>query len=334
MTKSKKKQKKRGALASASGEASGFASQKQKQNIDALIDEAQSAIDSFTYDEAIEKLKDVLNSSPNHEKALEMLAGVYIEQSDWNEAQNLLKQCVTVSPDTGYTKYFSLGQLTDGEESVSFYQKGIEILQKELENCENLQPAEETDKKVLMKDLSNAYCSISETYMTDLCFAENSEQHCVSAIELAIQADPSNSEAHQCKANYHLVKEEFDEAKTAMEKSLSLWLPHHEALRDADTEAILNSTEVLIPSYDSRIQTAKMLIELEMFDQATNILDGLVEEDDEVTEVWYILGWMNYIQGDEYKLNAHYYLKKAKEVSVKLGVRETDYNISIYRVKR
>ncbi|CAL1267266.1 unnamed protein product [Larinioides sclopetarius] len=253
-----------------------------------------------------------------------MLAGVYIEQSEWNEAQNLLKRCVTASPDTGYTKYFSLGQLTDGEESVAFYKKGIEILQKELENCENLQPAEETDKKSMVKDLSNAYCSISEAYMTDLCFAENSEQHCVSAIELAIQADPSNSEAYQCKANYHLVKEEFDEAKAAMEKSLSLWLPHHEALRDAE-EAALANDEILIPSYDSRIQTAKMLIELEMFEQATNILDGLVEEDDEFIEVWYILGWLNYIQGDEYKLNAHYYLKKAKEVSVKLGIDDLDY---------
>lgn len=86
--------------------------------------------------------------------------------------------------------------------------------------------------------------------------------------------------------------------------------------------------------------------------QATNILDGLVEEDDEVIEVWYILGWMNYIQGDEYKLNAHYYLKKAKkvinfilyivlyrkyycvesfnffflfQVSVKLGIDDLDY---------
>ncbi|GBM30945.1 putative assembly chaperone of rpl4 [Araneus ventricosus] len=230
----------RGAEASANGEASGLASQKQKQNIDALIEEAQSAIDSFTYDEAMQKLNDVLNSSPDHDKALEMLAGVYIEQLDWSEAQNLLKRCVAVSPDTGYTKYFSLGQLTDGEESVAFYKKGIEILQKELENYENLQPAEETDKKSLMKDLSNAYCSISETYMTDLCFAENSEQHCVGAIELAIQADSSNSEAYQCKANYHLVKEEFDEAKAAMEKSLSLWLPHHEALRDADEAALAN----------------------------------------------------------------------------------------------
>lgn len=49
--------------------------------------------------------------------------------------------------------------------------------------------------------------------------------------------------------------------------------------------------------------------------EATNILDGLYEEDDEVVEVLYLLGWTNYNQGDDYKLNAHYYLKKAKEVS-------------------
>ena len=34
--------------------------------------------------------------------------------------------------------------------------------------------------------------------------------------------------------------------------------------------------------YTTRISTAKMLIELEMLDEATQVLEGLVDEDDEV----------------------------------------------------
>ncbi|GFT72089.1 probable assembly chaperone of rpl4 [Nephila pilipes] len=320
MIKSKKRQKKR----ASNMPVDGAGGSKQEQNLNVLIEEAESAIDSFSYDEAAQKLKDVLKCDSNHLKALEMLAGIYIEQSDWDEAANLLKKCIIISPDTGYSKYFSMGQLTGGEESLTYYQKGIQVLQKELENCENVRPSEEVDSKILIKNLSDAYCSVAEIFMTDCCDAENAEQQCYSAIQNAIQSNTSNPEAYQCLANFHLVKEQFEEAEEAIEKSLALWLPHHEELRDADTQAAFKNIEILIPSYDSRIQTSKMLIELKMFEKATNILDGLVEEDDEVPEVWYLLGWMNYMQGHEYKLNAHYYLKKATKVSAKLGIDDQD----------
>ncbi|GFY74703.1 probable assembly chaperone of rpl4 [Trichonephila inaurata madagascariensis] len=319
MTKSKKRQ--RGA---SNRLVDDVGSSKQEQNLDALLEEAESAIDRFSYEEAAQKLKNVLNIDSNNLKALEMLAGIYLDEPNWDEAANLFKQCISISPDIGYSKYFSMGQLTSGEESLTYYQKGIEILQKELENCENIKPSEEEDRKILSKNLSDAYCSVAEIFMTDCCDAENAEQQCHSAIENAIQSNTSNPEAYQCLANFYIVKKNFlKEAKEAIEKSLALWLPHHEALRDADAETVFN-IELLIPSYDSRIQTSKLLIELEMFEQATNILDGLVDEDDEVPEVWYILGWMNYMQSDEYKLNAHYYLKKATMVSAKLGMDDLD----------
>ena len=33
-----------------------------------------------------------------------------------------------------------------------------------------------------------------------------------------------------------------------------------------------------------------MLIELEEWEKAVNVLDGLVEEDDEIVDPWYLLG--------------------------------------------
>lgn len=49
--------------------------------------------------------------------------------------------------------------------------------------------------------------------------------------------------------------------------------------------------------------------------EASKVLESLLEEDDEVVEVWYLLGWSNYIRGEEeYKRNAQFYLRKAKEV--------------------
>ncbi|XP_035205171.1 probable assembly chaperone of rpl4 [Stegodyphus dumicola] len=253
-----------------------------------------------------------------------MLAGIYTEQLNWSEAQNLLKKCIELSPDNGYTKYFSMGQLCEGEESVLYYKKGIQIIEKELENAENVDPSEKITRSSLLKSLSDAYCSVAELFMTDCCFAENAEGKCYESLEAAIKVDPSNPEAYQCLANFHLVKEQIKEAKDAIEKSLSLWLPQHEAFRNGECNPITNDLENVIPGYDSRIKTSKLLIELEMFEEAVKVLDGLIEDDDEIVEVWYLLGWTNYLHGDEYKLNSLYYFNKAKKVAAKTGQEDDD----------
>ena len=48
--------------------------------------------------------------------------------------------------------------------------------------------------------------------------------------------------------------------------------------------------------------------------EATDVLETLLDEDDEVPDVWYLLGWANYLHGKDYYNNARHYLAKAKEV--------------------
>ena len=43
-------------------------------------------------------------------------------------------------------------------------------------------------------------------------------------------------------------------------------------------------------SYNSRLGTVKLLLDLELLDEATKVCDGLLEEDDEVVAPWYLLG--------------------------------------------
>ncbi|GAA6094770.1 probable assembly chaperone of rpl4 [Tachysurus ichikawai] len=60
---------------------------------------------------------------------------------------------------------------------------------------------------------------------------------------------------------------------------------------------------------------------------ATDVLEGLLEEDDEVVQVWYLLGWLYYLQLDKpgaaedsesLKKSARIYLTKAKKLYIKL----------------
>ncbi|KAI4811711.1 hypothetical protein KUCAC02_014588, partial [Chaenocephalus aceratus] len=84
-----------------------------------------------------------------------------------------------------------------------------------------------------------------------------------------------------------------------------------------------------IPPYESRVTTAKLLLESEEFESsvsiieewylqrgtevAVDVLEGLLEEDDEVVQVWYLSGWVCYLQ-----------LEKAKELQEREGREVTE----------
>ena len=61
-----------------------------------------------------------------------------------------------------------------------------------------------------------------------------------------------------------------------MERSLSLWLPQHTAW------AATGEGDQTNLSYDTRLASVKVLLDLERFDTAAEILDSLLEEDNEV----------------------------------------------------
>ncbi|CAN7949157.1 unnamed protein product [Ixodes pacificus] len=155
-------------------------------------------------------------------------------------------------------------------------------------------------------------------------FEEDAETQCAELIEKGLAADPKNPEALQCQASYLLVKQDTEGAQQAMRRSLDLWLPQHERLCQGNQGEDDGQDPVCPLSYSCRVNCAKVLIELEMMDEANAVLDGLVEEDDEVVDVWYLLGWLNYLRAGEYMDNARFYLTKAKQVARKVHFEDSE----------
>lgn len=232
---------------------------------------------------------------------------------------------IQLEPNRGFKKYLSMAQLCTGKDSLRYYSQGVALIQNQMQEKENCASQAAFESVNLGRELSSVYCAMAEIYMTDCCFEEDAETTCADLVERALTADPSNPAAFQCKVNYLLVKEEIEEAKRIMEHSLSLWLPKYQSIREnrlASEE--VDPVEVCALSYDDRVGTSKLLIELEMYDEASEVLDGLVEEDDEVVDVWYLLGWLNYLRGGEFLGNARFYLVKAREVAAKVQFDDED----------
>ena len=67
-------------------------------------------------------------------------------------------RAVELVPDTGYIKYLQLGQMSSGEDAVKYICKAIDIMKEKLINSKD---------DVEDIDISNAYCSLAEVYLTD-----------------------------------------------------------------------------------------------------------------------------------------------------------------------
>jgi tetratricopeptide (TPR) repeat protein len=301
---------------------------KQQQNesanphpVDKLLDKAEQLIDEFSYELAQKFCQRALEREPDNVRALETSASLLVELGNVESAKHCLGRAVEVCPESGFTKYMTLGQLMEGANAVQCYQKGIELMLKEKQEKEALEinAACRDDQSVTDRDISSAYCSIAEIYLTDCCFDESAEENCKKFVDMAIAADEQNPEALQLKANFLLSKDEKEQAKELIKKSVALWLPK---LQSADSQSAaeeeFDPVELCSIPYTTRVQCAKMLIEVEEYELSTDVSESLLDEDDEIPDVWYLIGWANYLQGHDYYGNARHYLQKAKEVYVKV----------------
>jgi len=304
----KPRPKKRRGAAAVNVKPTAAAAKSRDYSIDDVLQKAEDCMDEYKYDLARKFCERALEMDSDNVKALELTAGLLLELGQIDSAQQCLGRAIFLQPNEGHSKYLTLAQILSGSESRDLYRKGAEVIASRLSS---LPP---TDEKVpeLRRDLSNAYVSIAEIYMTDLCDNEEAEQEAKECISKSVESDGTNPESFQALANFSLVTGDTDSARTAIDKSTSFWL-------DEQVKFLENGegTETTL-SYTFRLSTAKILLDLEDFDTANKVLDSLVAEDEQVVTAWYLLGWLNFLRTKcepEYAGNARYYLNRAKEVN-------------------
>lgn len=309
----------------------------EKYTIDQLIEKTEECIDDFDFDMARLYCQRALDIEPTNLTLLDMMGNICSELGDVEKAKQVYLKAVELSPEEGHSKYMYLGQIHTGIEAVQYFSKGTEIMLHAMEKHTDEASAFgaaafPSECAVTKKDVSVAFCSIAEIFFTDLCMEEGAADRCKEAIDKALQYNEHNPEALQLMASYLFSIEKTEEGREYLKKSVSSWLPSLQKEEEslASTELDMeeeDQNKSNIPPYESRITTAKLLIEAEEYEMATEVLEDLLEEDDEVVEVWYLLGWLFYLQLDKqdltnngvnFRKSAWTYLSKAKKLYVKL----------------
>lgn len=128
----------------------------------------------------------------------------------------------------------------------------------------------------MKKQLCDAFCGLGELYMTDLCDEENAEERCEGYFTEAMKFDVGLPEPTQAFANLRLTQQRKDEAVALLE----------ETYRRLNTNCDENS----LPPLEFRVFTGKLLIEVDKYEEACDVLEGVMQEDDENAELWFLVG--------------------------------------------
>ena len=218
--------------------------------------------------------------------------------------------------------YLYLGQLSSAEEALAFYRKGLFILEKSCCKDDDQQAIE------IRKQLCAANCSLADLFMTDLCYEPDAETECEAAINCALKNDDGVvADALQAMANLRLSQSRPGEAVPIILRAYErmhvgcsalatiVGLGVHDLKNDIadDDEApapeLSNVDEAnALPGFEFRCQTAKILLECaahlsntenlqkdtsksnECAEAAVQVLASLLAQDDEVIEIWYLIG--------------------------------------------
>ncbi|KAJ3426717.1 lipopolysaccharide assembly protein b [Anaeramoeba flamelloides] len=198
----------------------------QTKNAQELKLKADKAYNEFDFDEAIKLYSKALLLVPEETSTMNTLGMIFLETGNQEEAIEMFNQSIKLQPSKSEIPYMYLGQLYEEEESVNYFEKGIEILINKLDKIKNTTNQTNNDK-VQLEDLTNqiisGLCSLVEIYMTDLCFNTDAEQRCENYVKKAFEISESNFEAYLTLCNLRISQQRFDEAKIALFESISIW---------------------------------------------------------------------------------------------------------------
>lgn len=163
------------------------------------------------------------------------------------------------------------------------YKKGIEVMTQDIQTYAS--EGRKEDEALATRQLASAYASIADLYMTDLCDEQDAEKFCELALKEALSIDGQNIDALQSLGNLRMIRNKDDEAKKYLNTVYNIIM---KIKKDVDQQ---ESASKQLPSIDFRMQTTRLLVELQEFKKSVKILDTIIKEEDERVETWYLLGF-------------------------------------------
>jgi len=121
---------------------------------------------------------------------------------------------------------------------------------------------------------------------------EDAEARCEALVAEALLVAPDSAETLQTIASVRISQEKFEEARGYLAKSMKLW-------------SDLQPEDSKVPDFPTRISLSRLLMEARMEEEAIEVLERLITEDDSSVEAWYLGGWCLHLLAKKRKPSAN-----------------------------
>ncbi|KAI9168604.1 hypothetical protein H9P43_007977 [Blastocladiella emersonii ATCC 22665] len=267
------------------------------QDLDALFAQALAHYEQSDLDSAMPLLQTILGVNGDHLPALELAGAAMMDQGEPEAAlacfSRYYAQCQTNEAVVLY-----LGQLAGAKQAVEYFTLAVRIMEGKLAAGVDAETRVELVNKTV-----EALCSIAEIYLTDLCFEPDAAETCLSVLHRAIALDASNPNPYLTLTSVQISNSQPADAKATMQRGLDLWvapfMSYMQALADPDrAHEVENTPPPHLPPYESRLNAARLCLELGMWGRAIDVLGICAQEFDEAVDLWYLFGWAYFLFGE------------------------------------
>ncbi|KAH8741050.1 TPR repeat protein [Cryptosporidium ryanae] len=266
-------------------------------NASELVHNAQELLNKFPpdYEEANKLFERAYKLEPKNSFVLSAYGEFMITIGNLENGKILIEESINVDPSDDYIKYFNLGQILEGEESLSIWKKGIDILANKLRTMEtnnNFKNSSNEQICFLKDQLCSAFCAVTELYMTDLCDEEGAEAEIQRYLDKSEKINEDHFETLCCKLSYLKTIDNIHESKKYVSRIKELLYNKYDLNSD---DLIDDDSLSRFPEYSVRLNLSRTLIDLNETELAEEILHSLLVEDDEDWQVWYLLSWCSLV---------------------------------------
>lgn len=234
-----------------------------------LCEEAQQLVQQARWQEASELLQAALSVQPTNTEVMDHLAECFINLEEMEKAIQLLEHSIRVAPDSSHLKYMYMAQIMGEGYALHFYNKGLELLQQSYLQCND-----PTTQEELRNEYCAGCCAVAELYLTDLCDEEDAPVECEKWLEKGRQCNPNYPELYQFLGSLRISQQREAEARPCLEKAVEL-------LQDMEEDKR--------PPYNSQVELAKLLLQVQHLRLARDVMHQLLQQDDERPIVWLML---------------------------------------------
>lgn len=239
-----------------------------KWNVQELLEKAEEFMIKSEWTLVEKFIQRIFKMEPENIQALQLQASLNIELGNVDLAREILNKCIKTHPNN-YLNYLSLGQIESGLDAKNLYQKSYEL---------------SSDSKVK----AEICCAIAELYMTDLCDEDDAETICQDKIMEASKLEPDNLNVLKVQADLFLCQQQIEKTKAILNRAFNVIMPQSESYNNDKNNSKAPEQDAMI--YEIKLSFATLMIEVGMFEEAMNVLDMLLHENDQIIETWYLLG--------------------------------------------